>query len=70
MAFSSPLFLYGFMPVFFALYYLLPDRYKNGLILVGSLLFYSAGAGSAVLTKTCWRLYGFGPQASFGSLVK
>src|ERR1700736_3216382 len=49
MAFSSQLFLYGFMPVFFALYYLVPDRYKNAPILAGSLLFYSVGAGSAVL---------------------
>src|SRR6266566_1413284 len=49
MAFSSQLFLYGFMPIFFALYYLVPYRYKNALILVGSLLFYSVGAGSAVL---------------------
>ena len=49
MVFSSQLFLYGFMPVFFGLYYLLPDRYKNLLILIGSLMFYSVGAGSAVL---------------------
>jgi alginate O-acetyltransferase complex protein AlgI len=49
MAFSSQLFLYGFMPVFFALYYLVPDRYKNVPILAGSLLFYSVGAGGAVL---------------------
>jgi alginate O-acetyltransferase complex protein AlgI len=49
MAFSSQLFLYGFMPLFFALYYLLPGRYKNAVILGGSLLFYTVGAGGAVL---------------------
>jgi alginate O-acetyltransferase complex protein AlgI len=49
MVFSSQLFLYGFMPIFFALYYLLPYRHKNSLILAGSLLFYSVGAGSAAL---------------------
>jgi alginate O-acetyltransferase complex protein AlgI len=49
MAFSSQLFLYGFMPIFFALYYLVPARYRNELILIGSLLFYTVGAGSAVL---------------------
>ena len=49
MAFSSQLFLYGFMPIFFALYFLAPARYRNELILIGSLLFYTVGAGSAVL---------------------
>ncbi len=49
MAFSSQLFLYGFMPIFFALYYLIPAGYRNALILVGSMLFYSVGAGGAVL---------------------
>jgi alginate O-acetyltransferase complex protein AlgI len=49
MVFSSELFIYLFMPVFFALYYLIADRFKNHLILVGSLIFYMVGAGSAVL---------------------
>jgi alginate O-acetyltransferase complex protein AlgI len=49
MVFSSPLFIYGFMPVFFALYYLVADRFKNWLILAASLIFYSVGAGSTVL---------------------
>ena len=29
MVFSSELFLYGFMPIFFSLYYLIADRRKN-----------------------------------------
>jgi alginate O-acetyltransferase complex protein AlgI len=49
MVFSSQLFLYWFMPVFFSLYYYIGDRRKNWLILAASLLFYSVGAGSAVL---------------------
>jgi alginate O-acetyltransferase complex protein AlgI len=49
MVFSSQLFLYGFLPVFFSLYYLIDDRRKNWLILVASLIFYSLGAGSTVL---------------------
>jgi alginate O-acetyltransferase complex protein AlgI len=49
MVFSSNLFLYGFMPIFFPLYYLMPDRHKNWLILAVSLIFYSVGAGSAVV---------------------
>src|SRR6266436_1095033 len=49
MLFSSQLFLYGFMPVFFSLYYIIPERQKNWLILTASLIFYSIGAGSIVL---------------------
>jgi alginate O-acetyltransferase complex protein AlgI len=49
MVFSSELFIYGFMPIFFALYYLISDRRKNWLILAASLIFYSIGAGSTVL---------------------
>jgi len=49
MVFSSELFLYGFMPLFFSLYYLIDDRRKNWLILIASLVFYGIGAGSTVL---------------------
>jgi alginate O-acetyltransferase complex protein AlgI len=49
MVFSSQLFIYGFMPVFFSLYYLVGDRYKNRVILAASLIFYTIGAGSTVL---------------------
>src|ERR1700722_19157781 len=41
MVFSSITFLFCFMPVFFAFYYLLP--YRNIVILVGSLVFYAWG---------------------------
>ena len=49
MVFSSELFLYGFMPIFFSLYFLIADRRKNWLILIASLVFYGIGAGSTVL---------------------
>ena len=49
MVFSSEIFLYAFIPIYFSLYYLIPVRCKNWLILAGSLLFYAVGAGSAVL---------------------
>jgi alginate O-acetyltransferase complex protein AlgI len=49
MVFSSQLFLYCFMPVFFSLYYFVGDHRKNWLILAASLLFYGVGAGSTVL---------------------
>src|ERR1700733_12848437 len=49
MVFSSELFLYGFIPVFFCLYYLAGQRWKNWVILGASLAFYTVGAGSTVL---------------------
>src|ERR1700733_13835981 len=49
MVFSSAFFIYGFMPVFFSLYYLCGDRWKNQVILAASLIFYLIGAGSTVL---------------------
>jgi len=49
MVFSSEFFLYGFMPVFFSVYYLSGSRWKNPVILTASLIFYLIGAGSTVL---------------------
>jgi alginate O-acetyltransferase complex protein AlgI len=43
MVFSSLLFLYAFLPVFLALYYLAPLQYRNAVALAGSLLFYTWG---------------------------
>jgi alginate O-acetyltransferase complex protein AlgI len=43
MVFSSLLFLYAFLPVFLALYYLAPLRHRNAVALVGSLGFYGWG---------------------------
>jgi alginate O-acetyltransferase complex protein AlgI len=50
MAFSSPLFLFVFLPAVLALYFLLPGlRWRNGLLLFASLSFYSWGEGVFVL---------------------
>jgi alginate O-acetyltransferase complex protein AlgI len=43
MVFSSLLFLYAFLPVFLALYYLAPSRMRNGVALAASLIFYVWG---------------------------
>ncbi|MCI8402788.1 MAG: MBOAT family protein [Lachnospiraceae bacterium] len=43
MVFSSLPFLLGFMPVFFILYYLLPDDNKNPALFLGSVIFYGVG---------------------------
>ncbi|MBR4719518.1 MAG: MBOAT family protein [Lachnospiraceae bacterium] len=43
MIFSSLLFIFWFMPVFFILYYLVPMRAKNFVLLIGSMIFYGWG---------------------------
>ena len=43
MVFSSLPFLLGFMPVFFIVYYLMPDNRKNEALFAGSVVFYGVG---------------------------
>ena len=44
MVFSSIIFIFYFLPVFFLIYYLVGKKYKNAVILAGSILFYAWGA--------------------------
>jgi alginate O-acetyltransferase complex protein AlgI len=44
MVFSSIIFIALFLPVFLVLYYMAGNRYKNTVILLGSILFYAWGA--------------------------
>lgn len=44
MVFSSLVFIFCFLPIFFFLYYLADKKYKNAVILAGSILFYAWGA--------------------------
>ena len=46
MSFSNLQFLFYFLPLFFAAYYLLPFRLKNAGLVLGSALFYFWGAGA------------------------
>lgn len=43
MVFSSVVFLFRFLPVFFICYYLAPGRMKNFILFLGSLFFYAWG---------------------------
>src|SRR5437868_14223738 len=45
MSFASPLFLWFFMPATLLAYWLLPPRWRNGLVAVASVAFYTWGAG-------------------------
>lgn len=43
MVFSSILFLFRFMPIFFIIYYMTPKRMRNFILFFGSLIFYAWG---------------------------
>ena len=43
MVFSTPIFLYGFLPLMLAVYYLLPRPVRNGWLVAGSYFFYGWG---------------------------
>ena len=43
MIFSSLLFLFRFIPIFFLIYYVVPQRAKNFVLFLGSLVFYAWG---------------------------
>jgi alginate O-acetyltransferase complex protein AlgI len=45
MSFASPVFLWYFMPATLLAYWLLPRTWRNGLVAVVSLIFYTWGAG-------------------------
>lgn len=43
MVFSSLLFLFRFLPAMILTYYAVPGRFRNGVLFIGSLLFYGWG---------------------------
>ena len=49
MVFSSDLFLFAFFPVFVLVYVAVAERWRNATVLLGSLAFYTVGAGSIVV---------------------
>jgi alginate O-acetyltransferase complex protein AlgI len=52
MVFSSVTFLFFFLPAVIVAYYLVPRGWRNALLVVGSLLFYTWGAGWIVIVLT------------------
>ena len=59
MVFSSPVFLFLFLPVLLALYFVTPRCLRNALLLLASLLFYAWGEGIYlfVMLGSCWFNY-------------
>jgi alginate O-acetyltransferase complex protein AlgI len=48
-SFATPTFLWYFMPTVLALYWVFPRRFRNGLLAIASLLFYTWGGHAFVL---------------------
>ena len=42
--FSGLEFIFRFLPVFLIIYWIIPSRYRDALLFVGSLVFYAFGA--------------------------
>ena len=53
MSFSDLTFLFYFLPLFFAVYYILPFRFKNAALVLGSFAFYFIGAGARDTLLLC-----------------
>ena len=49
MVFSSIEFMFRFLPIFMIVYFAAPQIYRNGIILIGSLVFYGVGEPSYIL---------------------
>ncbi len=43
MVFSSLVFIFWFLPIFFTIYYVVPGQIKNAVLLIGSIVFYAWG---------------------------
>lgn len=53
MVFSSIIFIFVFLPIFLALYYIVPAKFRNFLLFLGSLIFYSFGDPSYLFLILC-----------------
>ena len=49
MQFTSISFLFHFLPIFLVLYYIADSRFKNGILLLGSVIYYGASVEWAVM---------------------
>ncbi len=59
MVFSSLVFLFRFMPVFFLIYYVCPYRFKNLVLFLGSMVFYAFGEPKYTILVICSAVVNF-----------
>ena len=60
MVFSSSVFIFAFLPFVLLLYYIVQPKYRNGLLLVASLLFYAYGEPHFVFVMVASILLNYG----------
>lgn len=60
MLFSSMMFLWFFLPIVFCLYYLAKEKYRNGILLISSLIFYFWGEPILILVMLSSAIGNFG----------
>ena len=48
-SFTDPAFIFRFLPLFLIVYYLVPAKYREYVLLLGSLVFYAFGEGFFVI---------------------
>ena len=72
MLFSSIPFLYYFLPMVLAAYFLVPKSWKNGILLLSSLIFYGWGEPKylILMVASIVAFYGFGLAIERGSRKK
>jgi alginate O-acetyltransferase complex protein AlgI len=64
MVFSTPMFVFGFLPAFLAAYYVLPKTSRNWLILLASTLFYAWWRADALIV-----LYAIAGGSYFAGMI-
>ena len=69
MVFSSLLFLWLFLPVVVAGYYIVPSKCKNILLLISSLLFYAWGEPVYILLMLFSIFFNWGTAVSYTHLT-
>ena len=70
MVFSTIEFLFQFLPIFLAAYYLTPPRFRNVTLIIGSLVFYSIGSGWYTLLLLLSLVVNFWLSHMIGGLQK
>ena len=68
MPFSTPIFLFAFLPLVLALQVVLPTRLRNVALLLASLVFYAWGEPRAVLAMLASIAVNYGLGRAIGAL--
>ena len=70
MVFSSLPFLFRFLPLFLLVYYIIPVKYKNLCLFLGSIIFYAFGEPVYVVLIICSLLFNYSMALLIGEYTK